>query len=92
MFYKQPSTVEKTLISKVDKIEETKQKHKKRMKELRKTLTKLENEVRATWKCKLKVKHNKKRRNSAKRKYVFFKVDIKYSPDRNYNPDLTHTV
>ena len=44
MFFNKPSTVEKTLASKNSKIEETEQKHQKRMKELRKTLSKLENE------------------------------------------------
>ena len=45
MFFNKPSTVQKTLASKNSKIDETKEKHKKRMKELVITLSKLNNQV-----------------------------------------------
>ena len=45
MFFNKPSTVQKTLASKNSKIDETKEKHKKRMKELIITLSKLNNQV-----------------------------------------------
>ena len=45
IFFNKPSTVQKTLASQNSKIDGTEEKHNKKMKELRKTLTKLENEV-----------------------------------------------
>merc|ERR1712018_483966 len=45
MFFNKPSTVQKTLASKNSKIDETKEKHEKRIKELSITLSKLYNQV-----------------------------------------------
>ena len=51
MFFNKPSTVQKTLASKNSKIDETKEKHEKRIKELSITLSKLYNQVWGTRKC-----------------------------------------
>merc|ERR1712012_87909 len=48
IFFNKPSTVQKTLASKNSKIDGTEEKHYKKMKELGKSLTKLENEVLGT--------------------------------------------
>ena len=61
IFFNKPSTVQKTLASKNSKIDGTEEKHDKKMKELRKSLTKLENEVLGTRNCNIQRSSLKKR-------------------------------
>ena len=67
IFFNKPSTVQKTLASQNSKIDGTEEKHNKKMKELRKTLTKLENKVWGTRLCNIQRSPLKKRNHDTLR-------------------------